>query len=103
MASTNIGTAGQTADRDRQNGSDRRTPKWLSSTETRRSFITSEFWLALGMAALLVIVGYADDDGLGITRAWELAAGIVGLYILSRGIAKAGSRDPQIRDLDELR
>jgi hypothetical protein len=55
------------------------------------------------MAALLVIVGYADDDGLGITRAWELAAGIIGLYILSRGIAKAGSRDPQIRDLDELR
>ena len=103
MASTTPGTTAQRTDRDRRNGTDHRSPKWLSATETRRSFITSEFWLALGMAALLVIVGYADDDGLGITRAWELAAGVIGLYILSRGIAKAGSRDPQIRDLDDLR
>ena len=75
MASTTPGTTAQRTDRDRRNGTDHRSPKWLSATETRRSFITSEFWLALGMAALLVIVGYADDDGLGITRAWELAAG----------------------------
>jgi hypothetical protein len=79
-----------------------RSPKVLMSTETRRSFITSEFWIALAMAALLVIVGYADDDGLGVNRAWELAAGIVAVYILSRGIAKAGSRDPEVRDLDDL-
>ena len=26
----------------------------------------------------------------------------IGLYILSRGIAKAGSSDPQVRDLDDL-
>ena len=80
-----------------------RSPKLLMSTETRRSFVTSEFWVALAMAALLIVVGYADDDGLGITRAWELAAGIIAFYIVSRGIAKAGSRDPQVRDFDDFR
>ena len=96
-------TAGNAGAVGRSDGRERRSPKVLMSTETRRSFVTSEFWVALAMAALLVVVGYADDDGLGITRAWELAAGIIALYILSRGIAKAGSRDPDVRDLDDLR
>jgi hypothetical protein len=87
----------------RSDGQERKSPKVLMSTETRRSFVTSEFWVALAMAALLVVVGYADDDGLGITLAWELAAGVIAFYILSRGIAKAGSRDPDVRDLDDLR
>lgn len=88
---------------DGRDSTPRPTPKVLTSTETRRSFITSEFWIAIAMAAALVIVGYADDNGLGVNRGWELAAGIIGIYILSRGIAKAGSRDPQVRDLDDYR
>ena len=79
-----------------------RQPKLLTSTEARRSFITSEFWLALVMAIALVVVGYADDDGLAIDQAWALSAGVISFYLLSRGIAKAGSREPQVRDLDDL-
>jgi hypothetical protein len=79
-----------------------RQPRLLTATETRRSFTTTELWLALAMAVVLIVVGYADDDGLGVNLAWALASGVVGLYILSRGIAKAGSSDPQVRDLDEL-
>ena len=91
----NAGTTNRAAE-------DRR-PKLITATETRRSFITSEFWVAIAMAVVLVVVGYADDDGLGVNRAWELAAGVIALYILSRGIAKAGSSDPQVRDFDDRR
>ena len=101
MANTNLETSRQRTPSS-TNGADSRRPRLLTATETRRSFTTSEFWLTLVAAITLVVVGYANDDGLGIDRAWVLAAGIVGLYILSRGIAKAGSGDPQVRDLDDL-
>ena len=101
MASTNIETSRQRTT-STNNGADVRRARFITATETRRSFMTSEFWLTLVAAVTLVVVGYANDDGLGIDRAWALAAGIVGLYILSRGIAKAGSSDPQVRDLDDL-
>jgi hypothetical protein len=105
MTQTEMNRTARTADgRDREHErTSRPSAKVLTSTETRRSFMTTEFWIALAMAAALVIVGYADDDGLGVSRAWELAAGVIGIYILSRGIAKAGSRDPQVRDLDDYR
>ena len=54
--------------------------------------MTSEFWLALVMAIALVVDVYADDDGLAVDQAWALAAGVISFYLLSRGIAKAGSR-----------
>ena len=101
MASTNLETSRQRTPSS-SNGVESRRPRLLTATETRRSFMTSEFWITIVMAVTLVVVGYANDDGLGINRAWALAAGIVGLYILSRGIAKAGSSDPQVRDLDDL-
>jgi len=101
MATTNLETSRQRPTSS-DNGVERRPARFLTATETRRSFMTSEFWVTIAMAVTLVVVGYANDDGLGIDRAWALAAGIVGLYILSRGIAKAGSSDPQVRDLDDL-
>jgi hypothetical protein len=79
-----------------------RRPKILTTTETRRSVMTSEFWLTVVAAVVMIVVGYADDNGLGVNRAWALTAGVIGLYILSRGIAKAGSSDTEVRNLDEL-
>jgi hypothetical protein len=64
--------------------------------------MTSEFWLTIVAAVVMIVVGYADDNGLGVNRALALTAGVIGLYILSRGIAKAGSSDPRVRDLDDL-
>jgi hypothetical protein len=101
MANTNLET-GRQRTAPSTNGTENRRPRLLTATETRRSFMTSEFWLTIVAAVTLVVVGYADDNGLGVNRAWALAAGIVGLYILSRGIAKAGSSDPQVRDFDDL-
>ena len=79
-----------------------RRPKLLTTTETRRSFMTSEFWLTVVASVAMIVVGYADDNGLGANRAWALTAGVIGLYILSRGIAKAGSSDTEVRDLDDF-
>jgi len=84
-------------DRDDQN--DRPGIKVVTARETRRSFVTTEFWLTLLAVAAVVIAGYWDEAKLDVDLAWSLATGIVVAYLLSRGIAKAGSRDPEIRDL----
>jgi hypothetical protein len=73
--------------------------KMITTTETRRSFMTTEFWLTLMGAVIVVIAGYWDNGNLRVGLAWPLAVGLVAVYVLSRGIAKAGSHDPQIRDL----
>lgn len=74
--------------------------KIITSTEARRAFVTTEFWITLLTAAALVIAGYVEDAHLAADHAWSLAAGVIGLYVLSRGIAKAGSRDPRIQNVD---
>ena len=61
-------------------------------TEARPGIITSEFWLTLAMTALVIIAGYVSDT-FDNDLAWGLGAGIVAAYVLSRGIAKAGSRE----------
>ena len=74
--------------------------KMVTSTETRRSFTTTEFWLAVVAAVALVVAGYVDDAAIDAQVAWSLAAGVVAAYLLSRGFAKSGSRDPVVRDFD---
>ena len=62
------------------------------STEARPGFITSEFWFTvLGFAAMLILA-YASD-ALGVRWGVGFATAILVAYILSRGIAKAGSSD----------
>jgi hypothetical protein len=73
--------------------------KIVTASEARRGFMTTEFWLSLVIAAAVVIAGYADDS-LAVEQAWALATGVVAAYVLSRGFAKAGSSEPDVRDLD---
>jgi hypothetical protein len=61
-------------------------------TEARPGIITSEFWLTLIMTAVVIVFGYVSDT-FDNDLAWALGAGIVAAYVLSRGIAKAGSRE----------
>src|SRR3954452_22425658 len=62
------------------------------STEARPGFITSEFWLTIIGAAALGILAYASD-ALGVRWGMGMAVAILVAYIVSRGIAKAGSSD----------
>jgi len=61
-------------------------------TEARPGIITTEFWLTIVMTAVVIVSGYISDT-FDNDLAWALGAGIVAAYVLSRGIAKAGSRE----------
>jgi hypothetical protein len=61
--------------------------------ETKPAFLTTEFWFAVGgIAALVVIYLVEDDPSLDLFRTALLATLIGVAYIVSRGLAKAGSR-----------
>ena len=74
-------------------------PPRMSTTEAHRPretkpfFLTSEFLLAAATIAGLLIAGYLHDDTLNAWRTWLLVAVVASAYIVSRGIAKAGSSD----------
>jgi hypothetical protein len=61
--------------------------------ETKPFFLTSEFLAAAALiAGILVATGM--NDNLDAPRGWLYAAIVGAAYIVSRGIAKAGTRDP---------
>ena len=59
-------------------------------TEARPALFTTEFWVAMAAGWICVIAAYVDD-GIADRLGWILYAGITVAYILSRGLAKAGS------------
>jgi hypothetical protein len=58
--------------------------------ETKGSFMTTEFWGAVAAMAALLIATYQMDD-LSATQGWRLVAFVVIGYMVSRGLAKAGT------------
>ena len=72
--------------------------------ETKAFLLTSEFWVAVVGAAAVLFAAYSLDD-LAETTGWRFATWIAIAYIVSRGIAKAGSQrdyqpDPRHADVD---
>jgi hypothetical protein len=63
----------------------------IRSPETKSFVLTSEFWVAAGAAAAVFLGGYALND-IANTTAWKYGVWIAIAYIVSRGIAKAGSQ-----------
>jgi hypothetical protein len=74
-----------------------RGPRRLS-TETKAAFKTTEFFafLAAAVAVLIAaaVVDNSDAGGLGARQAWLYVTILTVGYMLSRGLAKSGSRDP---------
>jgi hypothetical protein len=62
------------------------------STEARPGFITTEFWLTILGVAAMIILAYSSD-ALGVRWGLGMATVILLGYVLSRGIAKAGSNE----------
>jgi hypothetical protein len=79
------GQRGETADR-RQRGF------VMGATEARPGIMTTEFWLTL-VAAVAFVIGAYVSDTFSTDVGWSLAAGVIAAYSLSRGLAKAGSRE----------
>jgi hypothetical protein len=61
------------------------------SDETKASFKTTEFWAMAGVIAAILIAA-AVSDSLGDVRAWTLVAAVAVGYMISRGLAKSGTK-----------
>lgn len=63
-------------------------------TETKLGFKTTEFMFALAMIVALVVAVYVGDADLDATDGWRYASWVAAAYIVSRGLAKLGTREP---------
>ena len=67
------------------------------TVETKPAYKTTEFyaWIVVSLAILVasaMVDNGEDGQGFGADHAWQYVAFVTVAYILSRGIAKAGTR-----------
>jgi hypothetical protein len=78
------------------------------TTETKHALKTTEFWTMLAVIAGILVCAAAIKGGDNTTdefiarQAWLYVAIVAGAYMVSRGLAKSGSRDPYWADPDDL-
>ena len=92
MSTMQTGTAQNGRTEPRRETENRRRNFVAGSTEARPGIMTTEFWLSIAMATAVIVAGYFSD-ALNVDTAWALGAGIIAAYAVSRGLAKAGSRE----------
>ena len=69
--------------------------------ETKPFFLTSEFALSV-IAVVGIAITAASSDAFGSWRAWVLITAIVVGYLVSRGIAKSGTKSNSWDPREEL-
>ena len=73
------------------------------STETKAAFKTTEFFafiaVVIGVLIAAAVIDETDAGGFGARQAWLYVTVLTVGYMVSRGLAKSGSRDPY--DTDE--
>lgn len=67
------------------------------STETKSFSKTSEFFVWLGTVLAILFASYVMD-GFAAQEAWRFVTYLSVGYMISRGLAKAGSKDPYRTD-----
>jgi hypothetical protein len=77
------------------------------TTETKASFKTTEFMayvaVLIGVLVAGAIVDQADNGGLGARQVWLYAVILTVGYMISRGLAKSGSREAYWSERDSDR
>ena len=78
------------------------------TTETKHSSKTTELYaMVLAVAGILIACWYIgrDDanDPFRAEQAWLYVSIVVGAYLISRGLAKSGSREPYWDEHDRTR
>jgi len=72
------------------------------TTETKASFKTTEFMafiaVVVGVLIAAAVVDEANAGGFGAQQAWLYVTVLTVGYMISRGLAKAGSREPYTDD-----
>jgi hypothetical protein len=85
-----------------RNGHTDRAPVRRLVTETKASFKTSEFMAFVAvLIGILIAAGVVDESnngGFGAKQAWLYVTILTVGYMVSRGLAKAGSREPYDED-----
>jgi len=65
------------------------------STETKSAFKTTELiFYVLAVAGVLIAAAIVSDASFGADHAWRYVTYLTIGYLISRGLAKSGSRDP---------
>jgi di/tricarboxylate transporter len=103
-ATTRARGAGASVDRTEGRGVVRRL-----STETKQAFKTTEFWamvaVIVGILAAAAMIKGGDTapgtDEFIAKQAWLYVAIVAVGYMISRGLAKSGSREPYEADRDD--
>jgi hypothetical protein len=101
MAATDVSRP-RAADRSNGNGNSLR----RLATETKAAIKTTEFYsyvvvlVGILLAGLLTSAGDGADDRLQADQVWLYATILTVGYMVSRGLAKSGSRDPYTDDGD---
>ena len=79
-------------------GTGGRIQRW--ATETKQAFKTTEFWAFVGVVAMILVSAAAIKGGDDTTdqfiakQAWLYVAIVTGAYLIGRGLAKSGVREP---------
>jgi hypothetical protein len=81
--------APETAQRRRMNVSSSETRRRMD--ETKHALKTTEFAAMVGIIAAILIATWVSDS-LNDVRAWTLVAAVAIGYMISRGLAKSGTR-----------
>jgi hypothetical protein len=63
-------------------------------TETKAGFKTTEFVVMLLVVVAILIATYVADADLGANEGWRYISWVAVAYIVSRGLAKLGTREP---------
>lgn len=71
-----------------------------SFSETKDGIKTTEFWIMLVAVAGILVATYADSDSFARVDGWKYVSWIVIAYVISRGLAKLGTREPSIDRID---
>ena len=78
------------------------------ATETKAAFKTTEFYVLILVVLGLLIAGNAIEieeggtDYFAADKVWLYITILASAYMVSRGLAKSGSRDPYWADEDDL-
>jgi hypothetical protein len=85
-----------------QNSRSDHNPVRRLATETKSSFKTTEFFAFLAMTVGVLIAAAVVDEsnagGMGAKQAWLYVTILTVGYMISRGLAKSGSRQPYDED-----
>ena len=71
----------------------------VTREETKASFLTTEFW-AMAAVNAAILIAAAVSDSFGDIRAWTLVAAVTIGYMVSRGLAKSGTKHVSVEDSD---